>query len=343
MNKACNFLNKRIESFFRLILLTLLCMGSIVMLNGCGKKDVHLKDARLLVTDIEAAARDSEVDTNPNQFLSVPTQVNKIDGYYFIVDCYNNQVIYSEDINEPLYSWKVMTKDMNMGHTIASDGVVYLIDDTENNRILVFEKYDGKFIETQLLEDIGRRPHYIIYNEENETFYAWSSLTGEMYLIKRDKESNLTYVSEILKIDELNGVYVRSFTIVGKDIYFVSGNSNIIKARLKDFKIKERYPVAASMAGMVQLTALEDGFIITISTDANGDQSYATVIKVKSLDDLFAGDYEDIYSNFIGGGTPYYITYIDGLYYLTEHRLPGHSVWSFKYSEGQISDVKAVF
>ena len=313
-------------------------------LAGCAiKKDEHLIDARIVNADVKEVADNTMVANNPNPILSVPTQINYYDGLYFIVDCYNNKVVYSDDLQAPLYLWKVMTSDMKMGHTIASDGSVYLVDDTENNRVLIFEKYDNKFVETQILDGIGIRPHYIQYNEKNKTFYAWSSLTGQMYLIKRQEETGLVYVSDIKEIPELNGVYVRSFTIVDDDIYFVSGNSNVIQARLRDFKIKERYLVGPELAGMIQVMPVSDGYLITISTDANGDQSYATIIKTTRLENLINGEYEDIYNNFIGGGTPYYMSQINGRYFLTEHRIPGHSIWSFEYKDGKVCDVEAVF
>jgi len=325
------------------IIAALLVIITAAYVAGCGREK-RLLESELIVTDTAAAAAETEIKNNPNSTLNVPTQLNKAGDYYFLVDCYNNQVIYSESLDRPLYEWKVMTDDMNRGHTVASDGVVYLVDDTENNRVLIFELYDGKFIETQVLKDIGNRPHYIIYNEKNDTFYAWSSLTGQMYLIKRDKSDNRMYVSDILAIEELNGVYVRSFTIIDDDIYFVSGNCQIIKAALKNFKIKERYLVPASMSGMVQIMKAGDKYLITISTDANGNQAFATIIETDSLADLMDEDYTDVYDeNFVGGGTPYYMTCIDDTYYLTEHRVPGHSLWSFKFTDGQIVDVKAIY
>jgi len=312
-------------------------------LAGCGSEK-HIMDAEVLITDTAAAASDMELLTNPNVTLNVPTQVNKIGDDYFIVDCYNNVVIYSDSMDKPLYEWNVMTSDINKGHTVASDGSVYLVDDTENDRVLVFEKSGEVFVMTQVLNNIGNRPHYIIYNEADGTFYAWSSLTGEMYLIKRDSESNQVYVSKILRVDELNGVYVRSFTIDGDDVYFVSGNCQILKCRLKNLKITGRYVVPVELAGMIQIMPVEDKFLITISTDANGNQDFATIIQTDSLERLYDGEYVDVYTeNFVGGGTPYYMTKIDGTYYLTEHRVPGHSVWSFEFEDGQINNVKAIY
>ena len=99
----------------------------------------------------------------------------------------------------------------------------------------------------------------------------------------------------------------------------------------------------AELAGMIQLTPIEDYYYITISTDSTGNQDYATMLRVKDLSDLSTGEYEDVYSNFIGGGTPYYITQIDGIWYLTEHRLPGHSIWSFQVENNNITNVISIY
>ena len=298
-------------------------------------------------SDIPSAAAALTIDKNPNSDLSVPTYITNIDGTYFIVDCYHNTVIYNDDITAPLTDWSVMTSGIDRAHTIASDGTVYLIDDTENNRILVFEKSGGRFVETQKLDNIGVRPHYIIYNEPDKTFYAWSSMTGKMYLINRNASTNDVSITAEYSVPSLYGAYVRSFTIdnANKSIYLVSGNSSIIEASIKDMHIKKEYPVPAEMSGMVQITPIDDKFYITISTDASMNQDCATIIRCNSLSDLDEGNYEDIYKQyFIGGGTPYYITHIADTYYLTEHRIPGHSIWSFKVdSDGLPTDVTTVY
>lgn len=275
--------------------------------------------------------------------LSVPTWLTKVNDTYFLVDCYHNQVIYHDNLSDPLWQWSVMTDDINRGHTLASDGLVYLIDDTENNRILIFEKKNGRFLHTQTFQDIGNRPHYIIYDEKTKTFYAWSSMSGEMYLFRHEPDDSRMYLAAVRKIDALENVYVRSFTIQDDSVYFVSGNSSIIRADLKTFQVLDTWPVPDSMAGMIQLTPIQDYFYITVSTDITGSQDYATILRTKDLSGLMDGRFEDIYEYFIGGGTPYYITQIDNSWYLTEHRLPGHSLWRFQVTDNEITDVEAVY
>lgn len=275
--------------------------------------------------------------------LSVPTQITKIGPDYFLMDCYHDQILTSTSLDVPLSEWYVMTGQISRGHTIAGDGTVYLADDTENNRILIFEKKDGVFFLTQTFDEIGIRPHYVVYDEASSRFYALSSMTGELYVFRRQQNSARVVLEKILSVPELMDIYVRSFTIDGEDIYFVSGNRSILRARKKDLKILESWPVADEIAGMVQLTRIQDYFYITVSTDLYGSQDYATLLRVRDLKELSAGRWEDIYSFFVGGGTPYYISAFDGHYYLTEHRIPGHSVWQFDVESNQPVNILTLF
>lgn len=288
------------------------------------------------------------VITNPYPSLNVPTQITKLDGLYFIVDCYNNQVIYNDNTDEPLNCWKVMTDDINRGHTIASNGNVYLIDDTENHRILVMKKTTNAngevtFVRTQEFTEIGTRPHYIIYYPETDTFYVLSSMTGELYLFRYSPDKDMVFLSEKKSFPELNGYYVRSFSIIDNKLYLVSGDAAITVANLQTFEVEQKYPVPNELVGMIQISRIEDYFYITNSTDGYGSQDAATIIRVKNLEDLITSEYEDVYSNFIGGGTPYFISEIDGHYYLCEHRLPGHSIWKFDVKDNEIKEVVTIY
>ncbi|MCR4589436.1 MAG: hypothetical protein K5668_01280 [Lachnospiraceae bacterium] len=310
--------------------------------SGTDSEKDYIRASDVLVEDVSSAAENAEPRKNPDNALNIPTQITKVGDTYFIVDCYHDQIIYNDDLTAPLSEWSVMTDELNKGHTLASDGTVYVTDDTENDRIMVFERSGDSFVFTQKFDDITSRPHYIVYDGARDLFFAWCSTSGEMYVFRRDKEDNRMYLTDVRSIPELDGVYVRSFTIIGDEVYFVSGNSSIIKADLDTFKILEEYPVPSTMAGMIQLTKIEDFFYITISTDDKWDQNYATIIRCRSLKDLQNNDFEDIYHYFVGGGTPYYITEIDGYYYLTEHRVPGHSIWRFR-PEGEDIKVESIF
>ena len=138
-------------------------------------------------------------------------------------------------------------------------------------------------------------------------------------------------------------MYVRSFTILGDEIYFVSGNNAILRALLSDFSILEEYPVPDSLAGMIQLTQIGSMFYITVSTDKSGNQDAATLLRTKDLHSLQEGDYEDVYDLFVRGGTPYYISQVEDSYYLTEHRILGHSLWRFQVNDDKLEHVEAIY
>ncbi|MBQ9444038.1 MAG: hypothetical protein IJU43_07055 [Lachnospiraceae bacterium] len=322
--------------FLRPAAMLIFCVFSFI-LSSCSlsSDDPCIRESEVLVEDTDAAASDLDVPKNSYSDLSIPTEIIKIQDTYYIVDCYHDQVIYNDNLRDPLEDWNVLTSEMSRGHTIAGDGRVYLVDDTENERIMVFQRAGDKYVFSQEFTGITGRPHYIIYDEDSRTFYVWCSVSGQMYLMKR-RDDDRVFISAVKTVPELAGVYVRSFTIMDGDIYFVSGNCSIIQADLDSFDVKERYPVPDTMAGMVQITRIDGEYYITVSTDVNWDQDYATIIRCVSLKDLAEGRYEDIYSNFIGGGTPYYITSFDGAYFMTEHRIPGHSIWRFNVRDGQI-------
>lgn len=344
-----------------------------IMISSCG--NMKVQDTKSEMTQATAAQENTadegkneknvlyegmlsnpEVLQQKNTYtaLNVATYITKIDNTYFIADCYHNQIIYHDNLTDPLNQWNVLTDEVHYAHTIASDGTIFLVDDTENNRLMVFQKTEDGYAHTQTLEKIGMKPHYVQYDAENEVFMAWSSITGEMYLLKRASEADENgiypvFVEKVLKLDELFGVYVRSFTIMEDGIYFVSGHNNqkIIKAIISSsgdgFDIIAQYDVTDEIAGMVQLTKIGDFYYITVSTDNQENQDFATIIRTDRLEKLSDGRYEDIYDKFgAGGGTPYYITQIEGRYYMAHHRTD-ENIIAFDVNNNMIENVQVIY
>ena len=274
---------------------------------------------------------------NEYDTFNILTCLRYINGTWFLVDCYHDRILYSDSLEAAPKDWKVMTREIKHGHTIDSDGEVFLADDTENNRVLVFKKGGEGFELTGVFNDIGILPHFVVYDENSGRFYVLSSMTGELYVFKNENGEVSHERTE--RIKELNDCYVRSFTIMGDEVYFVSGNKNIIRARLKDLKVLERFPVSDEIAGMVQLEKLGDYYYITVSTDSSFNQDYATFIRTKDLKTLSENSYEVVYNKFEEGGTPYFIGRSDSHFYLTEHRLPDHQLWQFDIKDNEIVNV----
>ena len=217
------------------------------------------------------------------------------------------------------------------------------MDDTENNRVLVFEDVNGRFQNTQVFPAIGNRPHYIVYDASTASFYVWSSTTGDMYIMKRDPATNNMYLTQIKHMNELAGIYVRSFTLMGNNIIFPSGNNcNIVVADKNTFEVIARYPVQPSMSGMAQVYPIGNYYYITVSTNIDGDQSNATLLRTPSLASLYSGQYEDIYRLFKTNGTPYYISQIGGNYYMTNHR-SSKGVWVFNVNNDVVVNVRSMY
>ena len=324
--------------FVILLLLSGICLVGILLCSLFRQPDY------LLASTVPASVQEGGILQNPHSSLLVPTQITKIGDDYFLVDCYHNQILTSTSLDTPLEDWYVMTDQINRGHTIAGDGVVYLADDTENHRILIFEKADGRFYLTQIFEDIGIRPHYVVYDETDKRFYALSSMTGELYVFYRREETSQVFLEKILSVPELDNVYVRSFTIDNNDIYFAACNGTILRTRKKDLTVLERWQVPAEYAGMVQLSRIQNYFYITVSTDITGNADYATIIRVRDLAHLADAPPENLYSYFTQGGTPYYISCFDDSYFLTQHcMIPGTGVWRFQITNDEINSLQVLY
>lgn len=283
-------------------------------------------------------------EKNQNDTLHVPSQINKIGDTYYLVDCYHDQILYNSTYRGDASGWKVMTRNVKQPHAIDGDGVVNLVVDTENNRVLNYIKTENGYIEFQVFDNIGIRPHYIVYDAKTNYFYVWSSATGQMYLFRRKKDSLEVYLDKIKAIPELYGKYVRSFTIDGNEIYFPCvEDSSIYVADKKSFKLKGIYPVPAKMAGMVQIIRIEDYFYVTVSTDIHYDQSYATFVRARTLEDFGMGNYEDVNNFFGGGGAPYYISNFDNSYFAVFIRSGGRDgVYKFEVKNDKICNVEEV-
>lgn len=279
---------------------------------------------------------------NPYETMKVPTQITEQGGWYFICDCYHNQVLYARQPGIPLKEWKVMTADVEQPHAIAGDGQVYLVTDTENDRIQVFEWKYGRFQNTQRIENVGERPHYIVYDESTRQFYIWSSLTGEMYIVERDIDSTEVYLTEVRKIEELDGFYVRSFTICEDMILFPSGNHCYITLADKEtLTVLARYPVPPEISGMAYILPIGNYFYITVSSDLQYNQRHATVLRTTDLNSLQYGVYEDLRMELPIGGIPYYIDRIHGQYYITNGEAK-QGIWKFGVERNMITEVSVV-
>ena len=260
---------------------------------------------------------------NPEPETYVSTQMTFINGMFFTVDCYHDRILYndSEDPALPLMSWKVMADDLNKPHCICSDGLIYMVADTDNNRVVTYTRLiTGEFIELQSFENVGIRPHYCVYDASSASFYVWSSYTGEMYIYKRTSGFTVKQTS-VKKIPILYGVYTRSFTIDGNNIILCSqGAGGLIVVNKRTFRITAAYRVPDEIGGVVQVAHVGRHYYLTSSSDRYGDQNAARVVRSDSLAGFMnSALYTDVTAE-LGGLTgiqvPYYMTDVNGIYFV---------------------------
>lgn len=257
-------------------------------------------------------------EMNSSYVFNVPTQVYSINGQFFMADAYNQQMIYTDDcFNEPA-KWHVMGNKLFRPHAVASDGSLYVVVDTDNNRVVTYAKNESGFQVVESFENVGVRPHYIEYDAGTKQFYVWSSMTGTMYIYKRVPNTMQLKLKKSAYIKELDGCYTRSFTIDGNNIYLPSmGRNAIYVVNKSTFRIKSINGVCAELGGMVQVRRDQNYYYLVTSSDAAGDQSKATIVRSTSLSGFVEGSYEDIRYKFPDlDGVPYYISHLsDGHYY----------------------------
>ncbi len=274
--------------------------------------------------------------------LKLPAQITRQGDYYFIVDTYNDQVLYASDLWKPIGAWRVMDRKLNKPHAIASDGSIYLVVDTDNNRVVCYEYINGRFQRTQQFEDVGKRPHYIQYDAVSESFFVWSSVTGDMYIIKKEPVQNTMYIQEIRHIYELDGFYVRSFSIEGDEVLFPSGNNGYMIVADKDtLRVKARYQVPMEISGMAFAKKIGSYYYMTVSTDDKLNHENARMIRTSDLETLSLGIYENVTGYFKDMKVPYYIDRMNGSYYVTSHESK-KCVYMFNIADDVIKDVQTV-
>ena len=280
---------------------------------------------------------------NDYKDLKTPAQITRQGDYYFIVDTYHDQILYASDLWKPVHEWRVLDRNMNKPHAIASDGQMYLVADTDNNRVLCYEYVNGRFQNTQCFDQMGTRPHYIQYDAVSAAFFIWSSVTGDMYIVKKLPTYNSMYIKEIRHIYELDGFYVRSFSIEGDEVLFPSGNNRyMIVADKETLQVKARYAVTAEISGMAAVKKIGGYYYMTVSTDEKLRHEAACMIRTPDLHSLAAGLYENVTPLFKDMKVPYYIECINGAYYVTSHE-GRRNVYRFEVVEDCVVNVGSLY
>ena len=276
--------------------------------------------------------------------LYVPTMIQKVNDDYFIVDCWNHRILYNDSLDKDLSSWSVLTdENYRGGHTVASDGRLLVCDNTDRSEILVYQKSEEGYSQTQVIEGALGRPHYVLYDEEHNCFYAIASTLGKLYEFK-DIDGILKWTNTY-ELSEIVGSYVRSISIIDGQLYTVSGPGKIYKYSIDDdFSLLGEYDVPDDLYGMNNLKKIGSYYYITVNSDINGNLDVAKIIRATNLKDLSSGNYEILNTPLKIEGQPYYITEFDNSYFLTEISENGiNGIIRFNIDNDIISSVEKIW
>lgn len=272
--------------------------------------------------------------------LYSPTFIQKYNNIYFIVDCWHHRVLYNEDLESPIENWKLLANNLRNPQSIVSDGDVYLVEDTENDKIIVFRKEKQHFVHKQNIGNIGRQPHKLVYDEKNKRFYGISASSQEVFVLKN--EGDEVKVEKVVKLDYLGSSYVRAINLIDQKLYFVSGPAKIIAANIEDlsFDMLEEYNVPSELLGMNDIVKIGSYYYITVYQNSIGDIA-PKLIRAKDLSKL-ATSYEELQDKFELTGVPYYFSFMNERIFLTQ--IDSYSsIVSFKLVDDELSDMKIHF
>ena len=242
--------------------------------------------------------------------LNLPTNVEKFGENYFIVDSYNNRVIYSDNLALPISEWNRLGENIPMSwpHSIASDGLFYLIDDTYQNRLLVFKYQQNAFVFQKALNDIAKNPHRVLYDKDSNAFYLLGALSQTITKLSiRNEEIEILYTK---KLDFLGRSYSRSIHIIDGLMFFISGPGkiNVVNYKNDSFKIVNSYQVPEGFESMNDIVKVGNYYYLTASMKK--------MIRCESLDE--PSNCVDVYEDLGIKGNPYYFSFFDNAFYLTE-------------------------
>ena len=270
--------------------------------------------------------------------LYTPTNIQKFDNQYFIVDCWHHRVIYNDNLAEPIKNWKTMCDDLYSPHCIVSNGKFLLVDDTGNNALKCFQKSDNAFQAIQTITGVGKKPQKIVYDGNCERFYGISSESGQVFVLR--SVDNSIVVEKLLTLDYLANSYVRSLSLIDDLLYFVSGPGKILAVNCEDmsFSLVKSYDVPFELRGMNDIAKIGSYYYISVYQDGSMEIR-PKLIRTKDLSNLTDGSYEDIYNTLDIKGVPYYFSLIDDRIFLTE--IDSYSaIISFQLRNDQFFDIQ---
>ncbi len=265
--------------------------------------------------------------------LYTPTQFVRLGDLYFIVDCWHNRVLYSPTMEPDISRWKVLDDDLAGPHSIDTNGRLYVVEDTGRHSLRVYLRSGMHFKHIQTIENLSGRPHRVIFDKPANSFYVIGSTTQTISRLAERQDGSGLDLLYTRTLPFLEGAYTRSMTIIGEKMLFVSGPGKVIEAAFRDdsYRVLDEYPVPEGLESMNDLFYSGNYYYLTATP--------ARIIRVKSLEDLRQGIFEDIYEKLGLKGTPYYL-YQQGRRIFVPQITQHSGIVSFREDSDEISDLR---
>ncbi len=268
--------------------------------------------------------------------LYTPTAIEKIGDHYFIVVCWHHRILYSDALTPDVTQWKPLDEDIAGPHSIHSDGVLYVAEDTGRHGLKVYGWEGDQLKLRQELGPFGKRTHRVRYDPTTRAFYVISSNSQDLTKLVREGEQ--LKVEYTKKLTFLKNAYTRSLTIEGDAMYFTSGPGVISKVRYQDdsYALLATYRVPEGMHSANDVFLTRDGWWYVTATPTR-------IVRARSLEDLDAGRFEDVYATLGLKGTPYYLAQIDDRYFVPQITQYSGILSFIHDAQGNITDIQTLF
>ena len=200
-------------------------------LQGCSSAGDAQEGAEGFIGKENLAVDGAEEGKGFRARLYTPTFIEKLNGRYFIVDCWHHRIIHASDLNTPLVRWQTLDEDIAGPHSIATDGVLYVAEDTGRHGLRAYrETARGRFERVQEVSGVGIRPHRTVFDARHQQFLVVGSGDQSIHLLE-NRDGTLVRTLE-KRVPELGTQYCRSITLHQGLLHFV-GNEDVVIYRVE--------------------------------------------------------------------------------------------------------------
>lgn len=238
--------------------------------------------------------------------LYTPTYIARVGEYCFIVDCWHLRVLYARGLHRDIRKWKVLDNNLAGPHSIASDGELYVVEDTGRHAICAYRHHGNRWERVDRIEKVGLRPHRTRYDHQRRAFYVVSSNSQTWTKLSRRRDGRLEKTHH-QRLPFLKNAYTRSFTPHDGELFFVSGPQQITVARQhgEEVRAKHAYHVPKELGSMNDIYFGPSGWIYLTATPG-------VILRTRSLEKFERGEFENVTKPLGLRGTPYYLSEIAG-------------------------------